>query len=261
MSDSIAQELWREAIEFVKVLRNIVIITLTVIVILLVPTSATNGMPLSYYLLITSVENVLVKRLIPWLYGSTSSLILIIGSPIGPIRVVLASALFFGIVFSSPISLYLFYRYLKPALYPYERRTAVKVVLAVAGLFYCGLIYGLTIITPVTIRIMIYFGTVLRVEPYVNIADLYEFIIFSVLATIAGFLIPLAIYILNKVFHIDLNIRKNWRYIFVIGYAVLAILTPDPTPITALLILGPPLAMSIIAESLASREEVKSKKH
>lgn len=258
MSDNIAQEFWKEAVEFVKVLRNIVIITLIVIVILLIPTSVTKGMPFSYYLLIMSIENVLAKTLIPWLHSNVGSPILIIGSPTGPIRVVLASALFFGVVLSSPISLYLFYRYLRPALYPYERKTAIKVILATAGLFYCGLIYGFIIITPVTIRIMMYFGTVLRIEPYVNIADLYEFIIFSVLATIVGFLIPLAIYILNKVFRIDLNIRKNWRYVFVVGYVVLAILTPDPTPITALLILGPPLTMSIIAEFLASKEEVKN---
>lgn len=252
MSNSDTEKLLREAAQFVKVLRNIVIVTLTTVLIMLIPLSITEGMPFSFYLLRLSMESRVVDMVTSWIrLNNSSSLILIAGSPTGPIRVVLASALFFAILFSSPISLYLFYRYIRPALYPHERRVAVKIILAIAGLFYGGLIYGFLIIAPLTIRIMLYFGGILRVEPYINIADLYEFIVFSILATMVGFLIPLAIYILSKVFYIDLGIRKHWRYILVAGYAVLAILTPDPTPITALLIIGPPLTLSIVAESLA----------
>ncbi len=254
MSDNSVEELWREAVQFVKVLRNIVIIIIITVVILLIPLGITEGVPLSFYLLRLSIESRVIEVVASWLLlRNSSSLILIAGSPTGPIRVVLASALFFAILFSSPISLYLFYRYLRPALYPHERRAAVRIILAIAGLFYGGLIYGFIIIAPITIRIMLYFGSVLNIEPYINVADLYEFIVFSILATMIGFLIPLAIYVLNKVFHIDLGIRKHWRYIVVAGYAILAVLTPDPTPITALLILGPPLTLSIVAEFLASR--------
>ncbi|MCS7111978.1 MAG: twin-arginine translocase subunit TatC [Ignisphaera sp.] len=254
MSNDSVEELWREAVEFVKTLRNIVIVTLASILILLVPTGLTKGVPLSFYLLKQSMESTVTEAVASWMrLGNSSSVTLIAGSPTGPVRVVLASALFFGILFSSPISLYLFYRYLRPALYPSERRTAVKIMLSIAGLFYGGLLYGFIVISPITIRIMLYFGAVLGVEPYINVADLYEFIVFSVLATVVGFLIPLAIYILNRVFHIDLHIRRHWRYIVVIGYAALAVLTPDPTPVTALLIMGPPLILCIAAELLASK--------
>lgn len=254
MSDTSVEELWREAVEFVKVLRNIVITTLIAISILLIPLGIAEGMPLSFYLLRLSMESVVVEVVASWIrLGNPNSLILIAGSPAGPIRVVLASALFFAILFSSPISLYLFYRYLRPALYPHERRAAIKIILATAGLFYGGLVYGFTIIAPITIRIMLYFGSVLKVEPYINVADFYEFVVFSVLATIVGFLTPLAIYILNRVLHIDLGVRRHWRYIIVVGYAILAVLTPDPTPVTALLIMGPPLTLSVAAEFLASR--------
>lgn len=257
-SDAIVQEIWKEAVEFIKVIRSIVIITLIVILVLLIPINITSGVPLSFYLLRLSMESVIVNVLGSWIrLDNPSRIVLIAGSPTGPIRVVLASALFFGILFSSPVSLYLFYRYVKPALYPHERRAAVKIILAVAGLFYGGLIYGFTIIAPITIRIMLYFSAALGVEPYVNVADLYEFIVFSILATVAGFLIPLAVYMLGRVFHIDIGLRRHWRYIFVVGYAVLAVLTPDPTPITALLILGPPLTLSIVAEVSASKRMKK----
>lgn len=254
MSSSGTEELWREAIEFARAIRNIAIVTLITILILLIPINLTKGVPLSFYLLRLSMESTITEAISSWMQlGNSTSITLIVGSPAGPVRVVLASALFFGILFSSPISLYLFYKYLKPALYPSERRAAVKIMLSIAGLFYGGLLYGFLVISPIAIRVMLYFGSVLGVEPYVNVADFYEFVVFSILATVVGFLIPLAVYVLNRVFHIDLRMRKHWRYIIVVGYAILAVLTPDPTPVTALLIMGPPLALSVAAELLASR--------
>ncbi|MEM2253053.1 MAG: twin-arginine translocase subunit TatC [Desulfurococcaceae archaeon] len=247
LSSSELQEIWREAVEFAKFLRRIVIITIVTIFILLMPIHLTYGEPISFYLVKLAIRNPFIE--VP------GNIVLIMGEPAGPIRVILSSALLFGVLISSPISLILFYRYLRPALYPHERKIAIKVTLATGGLFYAGLTYGFLIIAPLTVKIMIAFSSVASVEPFINVADFYDFIIISTLATAIGFLIPLFVFIANRVFNIDLSLRKHWRYILILGYAVTAVLTPDPTPITALLIIGPPLTLSVIAEVVALRKK------
>ncbi len=245
MSSSELQEVWREAVEFAKFLRRAVVVTLVTIFILLMPIHLTYGEPISFYLVKLAIRNPFIE--VP------GNIVLIMGEPAGPIRVILSSALLFGMLISSPISLILFYRYLRPALYPHERKIALKITLATGSLFYAGLTYGFLVIAPLTIRIMISFGGIAGVEPFINVADFYDFIIISTLATAIGFLIPLFVFIANRVFNIDLSLRKHWRYIFILGYAAMAVLTPDPTPITALLIIGPPLTLSVVAEVFALR--------
>jgi sec-independent protein translocase protein TatC len=254
MLERFSKELLDEVMEFAKLLRRVTIITIVTIALMLVPINLTHGDPIAFYLMKTALCSV-IQRLFPVLGidASNTSIVLIAGSPVGPVRVLLSSALFFGLLISSPISLYLFYRYLKPALYSHERRLAVRIVLYTALLFYSGVAYGFTVIAPLTMFILVHLGSTLGVAPYVTVADFYEFIALSVLATAVGFLAPLAIYFINKAFHISLNLRKHWRYILVIGYAVTAAITPDPTPITALLIIGPPLASSVLAEVVASK--------
>lgn len=255
MSEEIREEILREAVEFVKFLRHVLVLTIAVVLLLLIPINIVYGEPIAFYLLKNTLRSPILNLFSVYQLGglgnANSTVILIAGSPAGPIRVILSSALFFGILISSPLTLYLFYRYLKPALYPHERGIAKRIVLLTALLFYSGILYGLIVIAPLTINILMYFGSVIGVEPYISVAEFYEFIVVSVLATAVGFLIPLAVYIIGRVFHLNLNLRRYWRYIFVIGYAVTAVITPDPTPITALLIIGPPLILSVVAEGYA----------
>ena len=248
MSEVTEKDILREINEFLKFLRRIIILLIAMFVIMLMPISfSSREEPLSLYLLKLSINSPFIN--VP------ENITLIMGEPGGPIRVILASSLFFAMIFGSPIALFLFYRYLKPALYPHERRIAVSMTLATAGLFYAGIIYGFLVIAPITIRIMFIFGSVAGAEPMITIASFYEFIVISVIATAVGFLIPIGVYLINRVLGIDLNLRKYWRYILVVTYAIVAVITPDPTPITALLIIGPPLTLSVVAELVAMKKK------
>uniref|UniRef100_A0A7C4BE20 Uncharacterized protein n=1 Tax=Ignisphaera aggregans TaxID=334771 RepID=A0A7C4BE20_9CREN len=95
--------------EFAKPLRRVTIITIITIALMLVPINLTHGDPIAFYLMKTVLSSV-IQRLSPVLGmdASNTSIVLIAGSPVGPVRVLLSSALFFGLLVSSPISLYLF---------------------------------------------------------------------------------------------------------------------------------------------------------
>ena len=240
-----SKELIKEAKELFKVLRRIIIIYLVSTLLMLIPLSGSSSTPLCVCLL-----NLMLRV---GLISLPEGVKLIMGNPVAPVRVMLASSAFFGLIFGSPPALIIFYRYLRPALYPHERHLAFKYTLVTAVLLYAGIIYGIFIIAPLTIKIMISLGYITGVEPVLLISDYYEFIVISVIATAISFLIPIPIYLLRRIFGIDLRIRKYWRYIFVIGYTITAIITPDPTPITAILILAPPLSLSIAAEIIAEK--------
>jgi len=128
MVNEISGELIKEAVEFAKFLRRVVLIVVIVTFSMMIPVKLSYSEPPAFYILKKILDSLILGLLLRLDFNSNNSIILIAGSPAGHIRVLLSSALFFGLLVSSPILLYFFYRYLRPALYPHERRAAVRVV-------------------------------------------------------------------------------------------------------------------------------------
>jgi len=245
MLRELLEEYGEELEELARTVKRIIYLFVALFLVLLVPVSFSPQKPICMHLLLFTL------RYSP--IGVPENVTLIMGSPIAPVKVLLSASLFFTLLIGMPFAVYMFYYYVKPDLDKAKRKCIAKICLVCLGLFYTGIIYGLLIIAPLTLKIMAYMGYTIGVVPVINIADYYEFIVISIVATAIGFLIPIPIYYARKMLGLDLNLRKNWRYIFVASYAVLAVLTPDPTPITTMLILAPPLTLAITAEKLSEK--------
>lgn len=230
---SSGENLIAELNEFLGFLRRCALVLGVFFVVMLIP--VVDNQPISFAILL----NILPP----------SNFSLILGSPVGGVMAILASAFFFAILFSSPLLLILFFKYLKPALYPNERKTAVKITLATTCLFYSGILYGFFIIAPISINILSALGSE-NIRPIISVDSYVEFVVFSVLSTAVGFLVPIGIYVLSALFNVKINLMKHIRYIFVGSYAIVALLTPDPTPITALLIISPPIILALITQKI-----------
>lgn len=132
-----------------------------------------------------------------------------------------------GLVVSAPYILWEFWRFVKPALHPNEKRHSRGAVLASSGLFITGVLFSYYVIVPLTIN---FFGTYQISESVVNQINLNSYISTIVSVTLATgivFELPILVYFLTKIGILTpAFMKKSRKYMIVIVLTIAAIITP-----------------------------------
>jgi len=154
------------------------------------------------------------------------------------IYVIVAVAL--GTLISLPVIAYEIYQFANPAMFSHERRSAFSFVAAFSILFSMGAFYAYFILLPTTFKILLRFVNQTRIAPFFSVRDFFNIVAFGLLGTGLFYTFPLLIFILVKIDLVDIQtLRENKKQIFVGLLIVTAILTPDPTPLSMLLMVIP----------------------
>ena len=154
------------------------------------------------------------------------------------IYVIVAVAL--GTLVSLPVIAYEIYQFVSPAMFSHERKSVSSFVAAFSILFSIGAIYSYFIILPTTFKILLRFVNQTRIAPFFSVRDFFNIVAFGLLGSGLFYTFPLLIFILVKIDLIDIQtLRENRKQIFVGLLIVTAILTPDPTPLSMLLMAIP----------------------
>ncbi len=164
-----------------------------------------------------------------------------------PVQVYMYVSLVLGVAVSSPVIAYELYRFVNPALYEYERRTFMSLVVLFVVLFVLGFSLGYILVMPATLRVLLFSAEAL------GLASQYGFEQFFSLAAggllISGFVMTFPIYIalLVRANVIETEqISKNRKYIYGAIIIAISILDPDPTLITEMF-LGAPVILVLEA--------------
>lgn len=181
---------------------------------------------------------------------------LIAGTFGNPIMSYIYVAIILGLAVSAPVIAYEAYAFINPGLYPSERKVMLNFALPFAALFSLGLAYGLFLIVPITFRALTWTMVWVGAEPFVTIDDFISMTL-GMLA-VCGFLSTIPLFFVYAVrarlVKTDVLTRRR-KYIYG-GFIILAcIITPDPTPVSALLIALPFIALTEIAVRVAQRYE------
>lgn len=222
--------------------------------------------PLVFYLMermredILSFQNSTLGRF----FGVDKVKVLIIAHGVtSTINVMLKIAFLGGLLLSSPIVAYEIYKYVEPALYPHEKKFLTSFVASFTILFAFGSYYSYKVIAPITFLVFLWLSAAPGVATVFSVEQFYDFILVSVFGVGAFFTLPILIYLLAKFEIIEPQIlTKRWREVVVIVATIVAILTPDPTPITTLLLLAPILllyALSVLVAKKAVKKTPPSK--
>lgn len=144
-------------------------------------------------------------------------------------------ACFFAVIIDLPIILWQIMAFTLPALHPNERKWVVPTVAAMVVLFFLGMIFCYLIIQPTAFGWLLnqtyeFANALADAEDYLNIYMLLE-IGFGL-----AFEVPLVIFYLT-VLHIIpyATMRAQWRIVYVVLMVISAIVTPDASPVTMLL--------------------------
>ena len=160
---------------------------------------------------------------------------LVVMSVLGGFTIRFKVALFFSVIICSPIIIWEVLAFFLPALKPKERRWVVPTVAAMVLLFFLGMVFCFFIIQPAAFGWLLdqsfEIGTIVpNAEDYLDIYMLLE-IGFGI-----AFQLPLVIFYLSIIHLVPYRtFRSQWRVVYV-GFMVLsAIVTPDDSPVTMIL--------------------------
>ena len=167
-----------------------------------------------------------------------------------------------GLVLASPILAYEFFAFVIPALRPKETRLVVKLVAPAIVLFLVGLSFGYFIMIPVTMNFLMgMFDEDLIVNMW-GVDQTISFIFLMLIVFGAIFEYPLVAGMLSSMGMVSPEFFKKNRPIAVIGILVIAaIVTPDPTMVSQIIVAVPMYALyelGILISSLVYPKEKES---
>lgn len=160
---------------------------------------------------------------------------LVVISVLGGFTIRFKVAFFFSVIICSPIIIWEVLAFFLPALKPKERKWVVPTVAAMVILFFLGMVFCYFVIQPAAFGWLLdqsfEIGTIMpSAEDYLDIYMLLE-IGFGV-----AFELPLLIFYL-AIFHLVpyKTFRAQWRYVYVAFMVLSAVVTPDASPVTMIL--------------------------
>jgi sec-independent protein translocase protein TatC len=159
-----------------------------------------------------------------------------------------------GIVVSSPIIGYELAAFVSPALYERERKYISRFMFAFLGLFAFGVIMAYFLILPVTFRIILWFIASGGAEPLINIQDFYSMIITLMIGSGLLYTLPVLVVLLVQVGILPADFIAGKRKMMYVAFLVVtAVITPDPTIITDVIIMVPFIVIFETAIVIAKR--------
>jgi len=143
-------------------------------------------------------------------------------------------------IITLPYTAYQIYGFLAPAIYENEKKALFTFVTLFIILFLTGLAYAYFILIPATFTVLYRFVYQTGVMPFYSVKDFFELIAFGLFGSGIFYTFPLVLYILVR---LDLLIVEDLkllrRHIFLVLSIFTAIITPDPTPVSMLLMTIP----------------------
>ncbi|WP_455369888.1 twin-arginine translocase subunit TatC [[Eubacterium] cellulosolvens] len=181
---------------------------------------------------------------------------LIAGGLMDTAYVYVAMAFLIGIAVSSPLIGYQIFAFITPALYPSEKQHTSKFLAAFLVLFVFGIIIAYLAILPLTMRIILWFIKSGGAEPLINIKDFYTMVITLMIGSGLLYTVPALLVLLVQVGILPANfIEGKRKIVYVAILVVTAVITPDPTIVTDIIILVPFLILFESAVLIAKRVE------
>lgn len=178
--------------------------------------------------------------------------------PTDPVFAFLDVAMILSLLISLPYIFYEIYGFVSPGLYKRERQAVQKYVLPFAVLLTIGGFFGLFIVFPTVMRILLLFYAPLGLQNLISLDSFVNLLVLIPLVTGIAFTFPVFLIPLVELKIITAKQLTNARKWVYIGIALgVSIANPDPTDISSVPIVVPILVLYEITILFAKRIEKK----
>ncbi len=148
-------------------------------------------------------------------------------------------ALTVGIALAMPVLVYQTWLFLRPALFPHERRYILLGLPLVTLFFIGGVLFSYFLALPAALRFLLNFGSGL-VTTQPQLGPYLSFISAFLLWGGISFEMPIFLFFLAKIHVLDWRRLARWRkYAFLVICIAAAIITPTPDPVNMMIVAIP----------------------
>jgi sec-independent protein translocase protein TatC len=175
----------------------------------------------------------------------------------GQFTITIVSALIIGLIISFPYVVWELWRFIRPGLYPKERKGSRGVIGFISLLFAAGISFGYYVITPLMVYVMVNYRISDMIINQFDITSYVTTVVTLVFGSGLLFQLPVVIYFLSKIGMVSpAFLRKYRKHSVVIILIIAAIITP-PDPLSQVLITIPLYLLFEISILISARVEKK----
>jgi len=171
------------------------------------------------------------------------------------------TCLFGGLVISFPYVLWEFWKFVKPGLYPKERKAANGIVIISSFLFLLGILFGYFILAPFSINFLVsYELPMINAAASGNLIKATSLINYMIMFTIPVgiiFELPIIVYYLSKMGIVTDTFMRVYRRHAIVVILVLAAFVTPPDVMTQIIIGIPIYILYELSISIAAKQTKK----
>ena len=169
-------------------------------------------------------------------------------------------SLWLGLVVAFPYVFWEFWRFIKPGLYPNERKAARGIVFVCSALFFIGVLFGYFIVAPFAITFLASYSFGDDTAQSSTLSSYVSYMTMITVPTGIIFELPIVAYFLGKVGLVSSNMLKRFRRHAIVVIFILAALITPPDLITQFLIGVPLIGLYEVGIWIVRRIEKKEEK-
>ncbi len=238
MAEFFESDVWVHFDELMSRLRKIVyILVISIVIVMSLPADLSKLTRLDfndYDLLVTVLMEYVQDAVLP------EGVTLIALNWLDSFYIYVSLCFAIGFTVTLPYTAYQIYGFIAPAIYEKEKRSIITFVAVFMALFLFGVAYSYFVIVPTTFSVLYKFVNQTRVMPFYSIRDFFDLITFGLLGSGLLYTFPIVIYFLVQLDLLLLDELKSMRRHLFVGLSILtAVLTPDPTPVSMILMTIP----------------------
>ncbi|MCF6348625.1 MAG: twin-arginine translocase subunit TatC [Flavobacteriaceae bacterium] len=166
-----------------------------------------------------------------------------------------------GFILAFPFILWEIWKFIKPGLYPKERKNAKSFIIISSFLFFLGILFGYYVITPLSINFLGAYRVADEVHSNIDLSSYIGLLRASTLSAGLIFEMPIIIYFLTKMGLVTPEFLKKYRkYALVLVLILSALITP-PDVISQIIVAIPMMILyqvSITISKIIIRKEKKA---
>lgn len=172
---------------------------------------------------------------------------LLVTNPLSAFIAQILLSMLLSFLLTAPFFVYKIITYLSPALYSHERKALAWSVLPIVFLFFCGAAYAYFFIIPATFKILYPYALNIGATPYFLVDEFMHYVVGLITAVGLMFLLPIFMILLSALGIIKPEFWRKKRQSSLLIFLILsAIITPDGTGITMMMLFLPLMTLYII---------------
>lgn len=166
-----------------------------------------------------------------------------------------------GFILAFPYVFWEFWKFLRPALSPNERKKTRGIIVWVSFLFFIGVAFGYFILTPFMVNFYFNYKLSAQIEIMPSFSDYLENLVYTTAGIGVLFQMPLLVMVLARIGIVTGSfLRKYRKHAFIIILIAAAIITPSTDPFSLTIVTIPLYLLFEASIVIASRIEKRKAK-